>query len=402
MIKLLIIILFFRITLVFLPSFRIDMNSWQTWSTRLMEVTPINFYAPNYFADYFPGYLYILWFLGILANLLQMQIFSIDFEYYLKFFTNLFDFATAFYIYKIVRNYKESLAITAAIFYLANPALIFNSSVWGQTDGILTFFLIYSIYSLLELKQIYHFSLFSALSILVKPQGLAVLPVMIIYLIKNFDYKKYISLTIIPILLILFSLPFFLKDPILGLFHLLQKNANAYPYTSMFSYNFWSFAGWWVSDTTTFWGLKYQIWGFIIYFFMLAIIILPLFLKAAYKNKYFIYFACTLASFSFFLFLTRIHERYLFPFFAFLLIVVLIKKSVKLRIIYVVLSLIHFLNLWYVYYFYNYAYNDSSFSSQPLFQLLDNNYNLSTILNLIGFGVLVLMYYKSIRDEKVS
>ena len=162
----------------------------------------------------------------------------------------------------------------------------------------------------------------------------------------------------------------------------------------MFSYNLWSFAGWWIPDSTKLFGVTYQILGIIIYFTFLLLIILPLFKKRVHKNNFLIYFALALASFAFFLFLTRIHQRYLLPFFAFLLISALIKNSLKLRIIYVILSLIHFINLWYVYYYYNFVFVNPTFSSFALFKILSQSYNLFTTLNLLGFGILLLIYYQ--------
>lgn len=403
LVKFLILIIVIRLFLIVLPSFRIDMSDWQAWSARLVEVTPLHFYAPNYFADYFPGYLYILWFLGKSANLFHISIFSLGFEFYLKFFTNIFDIGTAYYIYKIVCRYQKKLSLVAAIFYLANPALTFNSSVWGQVDGIVTFFLVYSAYNLLELKKLYRFNIVFAFSILIKPQALAIFPIMITNLITSFKFSKYISLLLIPILVLFFSLPFFLKDPILGLFHLFQKSSNVYPYTSMFSYNLWSFAGWWVKDSIPLLGISYQIWGVIIYFISIIFILMPLFKKKGYKEGFLIYFACSLALFSFFLFLTRIHQRYLFPFFAFLLIIAFIQNSIKLKILYVLLSLIHFLNLVFVYYYYNYVYLNPKFSSLLIYKLLSTNYNLFSFINLFCFGILILTYYRFIyKDSHVK
>ncbi len=392
----LVLIVILRLCLVMLPSFKIDMNDWQAWSARLIETTPINFYSPNYFSDYFPGYLYLLWFLGASFNFLfpHLSIFSSGFEIYLKLFTNIFDFATAYYIYKIVSKYQKRLGLSASIFYLANPALAFNSSIWGQVDGILTFFLIYFTYCLLELKNIYLFSIFSALSVLIKPQGLAIFPVIIVHLIRNFKISKYINLLLIPTILILLSLPFFTKDPILGLFHLFQKSANTYPYTSMFSYNFWSITGWWVSDSTKFLGISYQYWGIFMFLFILTLIIIPLFILKGYKKNILIYFAMSLASFAFFLFLTRIHQRYLFPFFSFLLITVFVISSLKLKIIYLVLSSVHLINLWYVYYYYNYVYSNSNAAKFIIYNFFNMSYNWLTLINLVSFGVLMLIFYR--------
>lgn len=391
----LMLVIFLRLYLILLPSFRIDMTDWQAWSDRLVNIGPTNFYAEDYFSDYFPGYLYLLWFLGESFNFIfpHLSIFSLGFEFYLKLITNFFDFVTAYYIYKIISKHQKDFALPSTILYLLNPALTFNSSVWGQVDGILTFFLIYSTYSLLELKRIYQFSISTAISILVKPQGLAIFPITITYLLANFKSKKYFSVLIIPFLLIIFSLPFFLKDPILGLFHLFEKSTNIYPYTSMFSYNFWHFSGWWVDDSIKFQGISYQVWGIILYFLSLFFILFPLIFKKGCKNNYLIYFASALAIFAFFLFLTRIHERYFFPFFAFLLIASMLKRSLKLIAIYIMLSLIHFINLWYVYYYYNFVYVNPNSAPLLIYQLINSNAYLFTIVNLFCFGSLIFLYY---------
>lgn len=401
--KSLVLIIIIRLFLIALPSFRIDMNTWQAWAGRLVEVTPLNFYAPNYFADYFPGYLYMLYFLGNSFHLIfpQLPIISLEFEYFLKLFTNIFDVLTALIIYKILSKHNKKWGLFTSILYLANPALIFNSSIMGQVDGILTFFLVYSTYYLIEVKKPFSWGINSALAFLVKPQGLIIFPTSFIYLIKKFPKQRYLSVLVIPILMVLLSIPFFLKDPILGLYHLLQKSASTYPYTSMFSYNLWSLAGFWIPDSTIFLGITYQIWGLILFSIVLLIIILPL-KKVSINQTTIYYLAIALSSMAFFMFLTRIHQRYLFPFFAFLLIVASIKSSIKLIFIYLILSFVHLVNLWYVYYYYNYVYPNPTFSPSPIFNFLETNYNLFTIINLISFTYLILIYYKSFLSKNYA
>ena len=41
-----------------------DIGAFNAWGQRLASVGPAEFYAPDYFADYPPGYLYVLWVLG--------------------------------------------------------------------------------------------------------------------------------------------------------------------------------------------------------------------------------------------------------------------------------------------------------------------------------------------------
>ncbi len=402
------ITIFTRLMLISLPSYRIDMNTWQAWTIRLVGVSPLNFYSPDYFADYFPGYLYMLWILGDTFNLIlpQTSIASLEFETYLKLFTNLFDILTALIIYKIISRHNKKWTIIAVILYLVNPALTFNSSVMGQVDGILTFSLVYSTYYLLELKKPFEWGILSGLAFLVKPQGMAILPISLIYLIKNFSKKYLLSILVIPILMVILSIPFFVNDPILGLFHLLQKSADTYPYTSMFSYNFWSFAGFWVPDSKAFLGISYQHWGLILFSLVLLIIIIPLIRNKSRNQNTIYYLAIALSSMAFFMLLTRMHQRYLFPFFAFLLIFASIKKSLKLIGVYLILSLIHLINLWYVYYYYNYIYPNPIFLPSPFFKFLELYYNLFTVINIIGFAILILIYYFFLSEknhaEKIS
>ena len=45
-------------------GYQTDLGTYKAWALRLADRGPADFYAPNYFCDYPPGYLYILWLLG--------------------------------------------------------------------------------------------------------------------------------------------------------------------------------------------------------------------------------------------------------------------------------------------------------------------------------------------------
>ena len=261
-----------RLFLTGLPSLQIDMNSWQAWSARLTDVGPSNFYTPGYFADYFPGYLYLLWILGLIFKIFSSQIFSSEFAVTLKIITNIFDIGTAFLIYKIVLKYNSSWAKPAGVFYLANPALIFNSSIWGQVDGILTFFLVLSVYLLVEVKNLLFWSITTSIAILIKPQALAILPLIFVYMIRHFPLKK-VVLAVIGILTlpILISIPFFPQNPLFDLMNLFKNTAEGYKYTSLYAFNFWSIVGWWKSDIDLWFLTTHQIWGVFLYFISIFI-----------------------------------------------------------------------------------------------------------------------------------
>lgn len=389
-----------RIILLVLPSFKIDMTDWQAWTARLVEVGPAKFYSPTFFADYFPGYLYFLWVIGSLFNhLTPFNFFNKEFELTLKFITTIFDCLTAFYIFKIVRIYQKKLAYLATFSYLANPALIFNSSIWGQVDGILTFFLILSTYNLVELRGYVKWSFAAAFSVLIKPQALAILPVTLLYLIKNFKRKSiFLSILILAGLVITASIPFFSADPLLGLFKLFGKTAAGYPYTSLYAFNFWAVVGWWQPDDIKRLLFSYQNWGMVLYFLFLFIAIFPIIKKRHLKNGS-MYLIIALSLLIFFLFPTRVHERYLFPFFAFFLLAVFILKSLKLFFVYLFLSLIHLINLWYVYFYYNSIYNNPDYSGSFLFDLITSFYIYPSVITLICL-FLILFYLYRYEDRK--
>ncbi len=263
------LVLFIRVLLFSLPSFKIDMTDWQAWTSRLIEVGPSSFYSPNYFADYFPGYLYILLILGkaFLTLFPNSSLFSTDFIFILKGVTTIFDLGTAYLIYKIVKKYRPKVAIFASILYLGNPALIFNSSIWGQIDGILTFFLLLSIYFLIEVKNFLFWSISFAFAFLVKPQTISILPISLIYLFKEAGSLRLFKLVFLSIILsVVISLPFFINtNPVFGIFELFQKTASGYQYTSLYTLNIWSLIGWWKDDNTKWYFLSYQSWGIIFY-----------------------------------------------------------------------------------------------------------------------------------------
>lgn len=399
---LLLLLISLRLALLFIPSFKIDMTDWQAWASRLVVTTPTSFYAPNYFADYFPGYLYILWVAGLLYGLPShgSSFFTQSFAVYLKFIATCFDIATTMFIYRIVIKQQAKWALVAALLYLGNPAIIFNTSVWGQVDGIVAFFLVLAMYYFFENEQPYKASLIQAFSFLTKPQTIVVFPIIFLDLLRKYNLRLLLKVLVILVVSpIVISLPFFLSNPIFGLFHLFLKSANVYPYTSLFAINFWAIVGWWQSDTTIWHGLSYQIWGIILYTIALTIVAFPL-VRTKQKNRRVVYLGCALAALLYFLFPTRVHERYLFPVFVYLVVAVGLYRSKLLLVSYVVLAILHLLNLWYVYYYYNVLYNNQNPPSNVFYTLTDQWYKIFAILTVGIFGLLYWYYLRTFAHAR--
>lgn len=386
-----------RFFLSFTPSFDIDMTAWKAWAARLAEVGSWNFYNKDIWTNYTPGYLYFLWIIGLVfEKILHISTFSIYFEVLIKLITNLFDLAVAYLIFKIV-NYHliKKMALVASMLYLFNPAIIFNSSVWGQIDGILTFFLMLSFYLLYERKNV-QFSLLSfAFSILIKPQALALTPLYLILLLNHFSFKKFLHGGILIFVLYFTTIIlFFPKNILLGLPLLILQMVNDYSYTSLYAFNLWAILGWWRDDRLMWAVFSLQNWGRILYLVLLVPILLPFKRQFSFYKANLFYLATSLSILIFFLFPTRIHERYLFPFFAFFLIAAFLKKSKILIVCYILISLIHFANLWYVYFYYQFIHTNPNAIKPLLFRVLDQTYPALSIFTIIIFFVILVYYSK--------
>ena len=97
---------------------------------------PARMYEPGYFLDYPPGYLYALWFAGWLGNL-----FGATGNVYRAFIETpalAADFLLAAIAYVFGRKHgNPRTALLAALLIALNPALLFDSVGWGQTDSAL-------------------------------------------------------------------------------------------------------------------------------------------------------------------------------------------------------------------------------------------------------------------------
>ena len=48
-----------------------DISAFDYWARNLADLGPVGFYDRGFFADYTPGYLYVLWLVGFVGNLLN-------------------------------------------------------------------------------------------------------------------------------------------------------------------------------------------------------------------------------------------------------------------------------------------------------------------------------------------
>lgn len=380
--------LLLRFLLSFTPSFQVDMNAWYAWADRLVNLNWSKFYDPNIWTHYTPGYFYILWFLGWIKKIFMITntVFLLQL---FKFPNNLADIFIAVLIYKIIAKYSKNWAIIGSILYLFNPAIIFNSSIWGQADSLLALLMLGSLYWFLKNK--YNFgAIFFALAFLVKPQAVFLAPVIFIYLFKEKKIKKIIlSALVFLVTILVLSWPFFPNDRLLGLPKLILQMGNDYPYTVLHAFNFWQIFGNFKLDNKLFAGISLNIIGLCLYY----LVSLGLLTKVIFQKKqsiFFLFFSSTLLLFSFFLFPTRVHERYLLPMLPFLLVSGCLSQSIFLLVNYGLISLIHFINIFYVY---NLYYPE--FIKTSLFNNFTSFPPILSLITIIIFIVLVIHYLRN-------
>ena len=327
--------LVFRLFISNFGTLQLDHGTFVAWANSLAETGFKNFY--NGWSDYLPGYLYVLWLLGKI-NLIFPELQTIIFKLPAIFA----DLLIGYLIYKILNKEKttKKWAIAGSLFYLFNPAIFANSSLWGQVDSLTALFSLFSVFIFPTSFILSAISL--AIGTLIKPQAAFILPAILYLFMKE---KPKLNKLIMYCLtgLTIFVAGFIPFNNTGNLFKFISErllvSAGQYPYGSVNAFSFWALFGFWKPDGINFWiGLGISV------IIILGITIL-IFKKKISNGQYLVSFVSLLVTF---LFLTRMHERHLLPVLAPLLISV--ATNPFLIVVYAGLSLTYTANLAYAYY----------------------------------------------------
>jgi len=156
-----------------------DITTFSAWAAHAADGLT-SFYSPGYFADYPPGYIYVLWLVGKLRLLLGLGFDTPAFLVLLKLPASLADTATVWLLYRLARRHWSGNAPAAvAALYAFNPAVILDSAVWGQVDSVLTLFILLGVFFLERHPASSAVSFTMAL--LIKPQALIFAPLPLLW-----------------------------------------------------------------------------------------------------------------------------------------------------------------------------------------------------------------------------
>ncbi len=343
-------------------GFLTDTACFSSWASRVFSEGFANFYSPDVFSDYPPGYMYILYVLGAISDWLQLEYLSGESLLLLRLPAILCDIATGCIIYVVSKkHFSDYMPIVLTTIYLLNPAVFINSSMWGQVDSVFTLTIVIIALLLSHGKTIPSYYVF-ALGILLKPQTLVFTPLLIYGIYehvfhKDFQWKKFYTNLFHGLLaiagMLLAAMPYGL-DKVIKQY---GSTLGSYPYISVNAYNFWGFWGLnWSSQEKNFLFMTFAQLGTLI-IILLTILSAVLFLRRMkHQERYFL--TGSFLIITMFMFSVRMHERYLFPGMILLLMAYVVSHKKVWLYSYFAFSFGHLLNVWHVLYHYDpYNYN---------------------------------------------
>ena len=189
LVAILILGLAFRLIIayVLLPGsgFGADRSTFQAWAGDLAANGPFGFYDRGFFTDYTPGYLYVLWLVGIVGNALG------GIGDLIKLPAIVADVAVAWLVHSFVRELggTRRAARIGAILFLVNPVTWFDSAIWAQVDSFGVVFLLLSLRDLWR-RRPERASFFAVVAAIVKPQLGILVPIIAVLLIRRHVYDR--------------------------------------------------------------------------------------------------------------------------------------------------------------------------------------------------------------------
>ncbi len=376
-----------------------DLASFRGWASDLARNGLHGFYERPGFHDYTPGYLFVLYVVGLagqatggIGDLIKLPaIFA--------------DVAIGWLVWSMAKELGASrrAAILAAVIAVANPVSWFDSVVWGQVDSFGVVFLLLGVRELWR-DHPERAAIWTVIAALIKPQLGILIPVVAVVTIRRALFPtgdpdveasgtgligrlrawerrtdrpiRIVTTGLVGLLTaVVLSAPFGLSVVELrdgglrsGLVEQIFKTAGGYPYVSVNAYNPWALVeldgtglaanGGWICDSVIqnpvpggpVCETAFQVGPIPAVLIGTGLLVAAFFVVCAMiarrPDRLTILVGVVLLAIAFFVLPTRVHERYLFPFFA--LGSILAAVSARWLLAYIVLSAATFLNMYVV------------------------------------------------------
>jgi Gpi18-like mannosyltransferase len=365
-------------------GFSVDLGAFRYWASNLASEGIGGFYGRDFFHDYTPGYLYVLYLVGLVGNALG------GVGDLIKIPPILADLAVGWLAWSMVRELggRDRLALAAAAVAVLNPISWFDSVVWGQADSFGVVFV------LLGLRELWRdrperAAIYTVIAAIIKPQLGILIPLVAVVTIRRALWPSggfgdpertgrpirilttalagYLTAVIVCLPFGLSVIEFSSQAPYIasGLLRQVGVAAGGYPYLTVNAYNPWALvpsnlgqslanAGLWVCDyagtakdcgagTAVFGPIPAVVIGSALLLSAIAVILLVV---ARRPDRLTLLVGLAVLALAFFVVPTRVHERYGYPFFA--MGVILAAISARWRVAYIVLSVATFANMYVV------------------------------------------------------
>jgi len=302
------------------------------------------------------------------------------------------DLGIAFVIYKFFKN--RNLGFRLVVIWLFNPITFYNSAIWGQTDPIVNLLGLISIYFLIN-KKLVNSLLFLTLSLLFKGSLAIFVPVLLIYAIwQKYNLKIWIKAILISAIATILITVWFHPNLDLPIWLINLYTKQILPGEigdlSANAFNFWYLVNpGKVLDSIKYFGITAHSIGYAITLIIIGFTTLKLQKQKTEKK---LLFSLAIVALTSFLFMTRIHERYLYPFFP--IATILIGFVPELIIPYLILSTTFLLNMYNLFW-------------APGIPVLENILkttqlpNILAVINLIVFVSFLFCFLKNKKKVKV-
>lgn len=347
---------------------------------------PAQAYNPFWPVDsYPPGSLYPLWFAGSMGRLVMPS--ATSFRILVESPPIVANFLLALTIFFVaVESTSARRGFLLMLFFALNPGLVYDTVIWGQSDSTYALPMLLAAVLILRRRRVGLGWATAALGALVKPQAIALLPVLGAWTILKEKPARWVTgATALTATVAITLMPFQIGHPLGFFLQVYDSFTRRYPQASLMAFNLHALLGGWRVDdrTRVFLGISYFTLGILL---VLATDGFVAWLIWRAREPCHAMFAAFVALLGFFLFAPRMHSRYLYGALVFLVPLALDAPQVTAML--VVLSATFLVNL---------AYTETDVAFVPRLDWIGIS---CTLANLFAFAAAFAWATRSVSPAK--
>ena len=295
------------------PGFQNDLNAYRTWALKLAQGGPASFYPPGrgYAGEYPPTSMYPLWLSGAIGAALHLSHDRLRLPIEIPPVLMSFLLAETLFVFLRRLGLGRTKCWIGTMLVALNPALIFDTVVWGQTDAIVTLLMWLMVLMVLD-GQYELGAAMAAAAVLAKPHPLLLIPGLALWVLWYARPLRWLTAAASgAAAIVILTAPFQAGRPLDWLPRFYEASLNAFRETSLNAFNFMALTGGLrQTEAGGFMGLSFFDLGMAL---STSVLLFSLYLLWRSRSQRTLMLAAFIALFGNFIFAPRMHERYLFP-----------------------------------------------------------------------------------------